>query len=452
MSKYKSHRPEDRWECNKGKRPRSRPTRAKYSNGPFLTSDANFPQSESYFPPSDAFYPQSEPAGPVDGAADRRSPTGADFPIETETDIQVQRVELPLVPSADHLPAIKLRASKVKKINPMTSNAASAALRKAIRSSPARWNGIRGSSVLREPSMGAQDSPIELHDSPDPTRRILFPSPPKKDGSPKALGDTSSNGVYISPSHRRSPKNPIDVLNKENYPPAIEDEDDDAELLRMFEEELARPSTPNQEKRSTNQFKTPTRPTPSHRPITRSISRSVRSVRLPNSPSELLRFSERQTPSKTPTRRSPRNHESYFDSPFTATINQMISDANNNHNLSPSQHQHQSLDHSFDFSTLPDLPHMDSSAHLDGNPETDFNLEDFFGTDMPMPSSPPRMFNLYEDPPLNWTEFNNIGGLGTDHEVIVKEEAAEKNGLGAEEASNKAKMIHDPQKSEGTGS
>ena len=86
---------------------------------------------------------------------------------------------------------------------------------------------------------------------------------------------------------------------------------------------------------------------------------------------------------------------------------------------------------------------MEGSTHLGNNPETEFNLEDFFGTDMPMPSSPPRMFNLYEDPPLDWTEFNNINSPPKETEVAVKGEPAEE-GLHEEEALDEVDVVQHP--------
>lgn len=443
MNKYNFQRPEDKWECNKGKgRFRKRPSRAKDSNGNYLTSDANIPQSEGYFPQSDTYYSpldtlqdvadarsHSETATMIeggqilsapslvdsaktmDGAADARSP------IEN-SDIQVQRVELP---------AIDLPPTKMKNLNPMTSDFASDALRRAIRSSPARWKReystaeTRDDSEAREVFTGARDSPIELDSTPDRTRRLLFPSP-RKDGMPKVLGEASGNGSRISPRNRSSKVQDIDLPNKENCPPPIEDDDEDAELLRLFEEEIARPSTPLQGAPLVNQFKTPTQPNPSHRPITRSLSRSARSARILKSPSELLRFSERQTPNKTPSRRSPRNHAP-IESPFTRSINQMMADAGNH--LSPSQADY----HNMDFSNLPDLP-MGDMSYQNGTANQRFSLEDFFSTDMVMPSSPPRNFNLYEDP-IDWTQFNNIGQINkqTIAEVVLKEEVGEVDGM-----------------------
>jgi len=65
--------------------------------------------------------------------------------------------------------------------------------------------------------------------------------------------------------------------------------------------------------------------------------------------------------------------------------------------------------------------------------DMNFSLEDFFSTDVPMPSSPPRLnFNLYEDPMgtdnlghINWDNFGRLEAkdLHEGHEEVkVKEE------------------------------
>jgi hypothetical protein len=306
----------------------------------------------------------------------------------------------------------------MKRINAMTSDAASAALRRAIKSSPARW-------------AGTQHSPIDVEDDMGSTRRLLFPSP-RKDGSPKVLGEITTNVVTIATTFHSPKEQMVETQNKENCPPAIEADDVDAELLRLFEEEMAkggeiaRPSTPTGKSPPTNPFKTPTRQTPSHRPVTRSVSRSIRSARSAKSPSQLLTFT--RTPSQTPgVRRSPRHHDHVFESPFTATLNQLMSEANNQQ-TSPARNGME-----LDFGTLPPLPNINQNQNMDMN----FSLEDFFSTDVPMPSSPPRMFSLYEDPAamanINWEEFGKFGPKDLDksgEEVVVKQEEDETMDLG----------------------
>ncbi|KAE8450956.1 hypothetical protein EG329_005396 [Mollisiaceae sp. DMI_Dod_QoI] len=416
MSKYKTHRPENRWENNgpqersKGgerKRPQQRPKSKKTQAATFavLTSEANFPQSEAYFPPSDANFPQSEAYHPQ---GDGMGPPESISPGDTTGTTQNQQLQGATIEDQRKRSG---SGRPKKRLNAMTSDAASVALRRAIQSSPARW-------------AGTQHSPIEVEgDDLGSTRRLLFPSP-RKDGSPKVLGEVVTNVVTIATDFRSPKEGIVETQNKENCPPAIDADDMDAELLKLFEEELAkgddaRPTTPTQKSPVANPFKTPTRPTPSHRPVTRSVSRSIRSGK---SPGQLLTFN--RTPSRTPgtagRRRSPRNHDPVFDSPFTATLNQMMSEANNQ--TSPVR-QGLELDFS-NLPNLPDLPNMGQNHSFDMN----FSIEDLFSTDVPMPSSPPR-FHLYEDPltrgggsNINWDDF---GRLAPDDEVKVKEEPEE---------------------------
>ena len=319
--------------------------------------------------------------------------------------LQVLRMELPT-----NLPQL---VPPVKRLNAMTSNAAPAALRRAIQSSPARW-------------VGSRQSPIDAEDELGSTRRLLFPSP-RKDESPKVLGEVQPNITQSTAEHGSPKEQLVGSPNKENCPPGISADHEDAELLALVHEELARPSTPVRTSQEPNPFKTPTRPTPSHRPITRSVSKSIRSARSAKSPGQLLPFGQ-QTPSKTPSsmarRRSPRNHYTVFESPFTATINQLMSEANDN--LSPTQQRNTD----YDFSNFLDLPLMSHTTHRNDHPEVNWDLNDFFSTDIPMPSSPPRTFQLYEDPAaisnVDWGQFSEFASHPHDsisHEgVVVKKE------------------------------
>jgi hypothetical protein len=103
-----------------------------------------------------------------------------------------------------------------------------------------------------------------------------------------------------------------------------------------------------------------------------------------------------------------------------------------NDHLSPSQQRNMD----YDFSNLPDLPLMDQTAHQSGNTDVPWNLDDFFSTDVPMPSSPPRMFHLYEDPTaisnVNWSQFShfddrllNDSTNNGNKEVEIKEEPSD---------------------------
>lgn len=360
------------------------------------TSEAGIPQSEVNFPQSEANFPQSD--GPIDITSPDATKT---------TTAAVVRVPVKFRP--------------MKRMSTMTSDAASAALRKALKSSPSRWN-------------GPANSPVEVEgEELGETRRLLFPSP-RKDGSPKVLGDVVVTNVVQVATEFRSPKEAaVEAPNKENCPPIGDDEGLDLELEALFEEEeeLARPTTPVQNAPAPNPFKTPTRKTPNHRPLTRSVSRSVsKSLRSAKSPGPFLMLAER-TPSRTPTsvmrRREPRlspHLPSSYVSPFTASLNQLMSEDRHG---SPTRRAHGIQ---LDFGNLPDLPICNSlhGAHQDN----DFNIEDFLSTDIVMPSSPPRLgghFNLYEDPStmtnIDWSQFAKTSKSPGEEEVVIKTEEAD---------------------------
>jgi len=410
MSKYKTQRPEAQWATyqplpRKGLEPKpkkssSRPSKKSQQNSGlmiptseanFPASDANFPQSEAYFPPSDANQGHGGLTGPGEGVS------------PTDTTATHRKSAEPSAVGNDRRRSTSSQPPK-RSLKAMTSDAASAALKRAIQSSPGRWQGLRCSPIdVDEDELGG-------------TRRLLFPSP-RKDGSPKVLGDVMTNVVQIATDVRPLNKEAlvafVEATDKENCPPGVEVDNADADLLKLFEEGIARPSTPTQKSPAPNPFKTPTRKTPSHRPITRSVSKSIRSQR---SPRELL-FAMTPSKSSSARRRSPRHHNSVFESPFTATLNQLMSEANNQ---SPSRNLE------IEFGSLPDLPNLSHNSA-----DVNFNLEDFFSTDVPMPSSPPRMFQLYEDPmtmqSINWNEFSNYNGHGhgDNDEVVVKSEPEE---------------------------
>lgn len=394
MSKYKTQRPESRWETGapqertRAKKPKAQKLRKDGTPQSEAPQDAAYLYSEAVFPQSEAYYSQSEAMGPPEGGPFTEIQNG-----QTSFQNQARRGST---------------ARPVKRINPMTSDAASMGLQRAIQSSPARWAGTRHSPTdIEEEDLGE-------------TRRLIFPSP-RKEGSPKVLGEIVAN-VHSTPSGIKFVKeNVSQVLNKENCGPVFDEAEIDEELVRLFEEEMAkgtvtvtppRPTTPIRDHAPMNPFKTPTRPTPSHRPITRSVSRSHQ-----KSPGHLLGISE--TPSRT-LRRSPRFQE--MESPFTRSLNQMMLDANNE--TSPIRPGIE-----LDFGSLPALPNVHGPQDHMG----DFNLEDFFSTDVPMPSSPPRSYNMYEDNALdqiNWNDYGQFApsqeGTGArvevEGEAVVKEE------------------------------
>ncbi|KAK0626657.1 hypothetical protein B0T14DRAFT_562545 [Immersiella caudata] len=280
-----------------------------------------------------------------------------------------------------------------------------------LRSSPKR----QGPGSTHSRGSGTADSPIAIEDDLGNTRRLLFPSP-RKDGQPKVLGElTTTNHAHFNmdsqevKSAAEGKENANTVPVRPGTPVRGNRDDLDQEL---FGTPPDRPTTPLGRSESSGVFKTPTRPTPSHRPITRSISRSIRTVRsIARSPGnvfgQLLR-----TPSKTPRssasnamqlstgkRRSPRNahlhahfamEDMQFDSPFTATLNQLLSEANEFTAGSPS---HGLVE--LDLAGLPNLPsEFDSdavTAQLASANALDFG--NFLSTDLVMPSSPPLLRN-----------------------------------------------------------
>lgn len=375
MSKYKTQRPEDKWESSQPaeKRPAERKRRERQSsrsqkvqasNHGLSTSEANF---------------QSDALGPMDYDWPTQAAEGSQHQVYSGgTDQEREDASK------------RQRASSVRPGNnarALTSDVASAALQRAIQSSPARWAGTR-------------HSPIQLEDDLGSTRRLLFPSP-RKEGSTDVLGEVAINTVQPATRFHSLTYTKCQASDKENCRPLPLFDGADDDLIKLFEEVLTRPSRPTTpiRKSSPNKlFKTPTRQTPSHRPLTRSQSKSARLAHK-------IQMLPQRTPSKTPStaarRRSPRNHQRNFESPLTATLNMLLDepvDTHNTINESPSRH----LDLGLDFANLPDLGHSTSNGtHCDALtfhlPGFDPN-HDFFSTDVPMPSSPPRLFDLYEDP------------------------------------------------------
>lgn len=151
-----------------------------------------------------------------------------------------------------------------------------------------------------------------------------------------------------------------------------------------------RPSTPPP-KASSNAgpFKTPTHPTPSHRPVTRSVTRSMRSARSINSPGLLLMD---RTPTRTPRsgavkRLSPNDmlpshlfNMSGFDTPLRRSMNELMSEAGNFVVPSPQRGVFQ-----LDMSTFPPL---DMAPLTSGDL---FDIGNEISTNVPMPSSPPTL-------------------------------------------------------------
>lgn len=221
-------------------------------------------------------------------------------------------------------------------------------------------------------------SPIALDDDLGATRRLLFPSP-RKDGEQKILGEVAVNIVHAPPEFR---DHKMGEADKENSGGITHDDLD--ELFGT----PGRPSTPPPKSGGSGPFKTPTRPTPSHRPITRSVTKSIRSVRSIKSPAHVHATLQRTPTSSAMVRRSPRvaglpshmmdegAHHHHPESPFTRSINQLLSEAND--------FMASDLD-------LGHLPHLEHGEHLAGPDAGHWDFSNLLSTDGVMPSSPPIM-------------------------------------------------------------
>ncbi|KAL7823988.1 hypothetical protein V8C26DRAFT_10140 [Trichoderma gracile] len=233
---------------------------------------------------------------------------------------------------------------------------------------------------------GTAQSPIDIDfdEMAGSTRRLLFPSP-RKEGVPKVLCNVDINIVqtteYRPGQQVKGDQENVAIAAGAGSHGSTSKLDD---LEALFNSPLKeRPSTPPPDAApaQAEAFKTPTRPTPSHRPITRSVSRSLRSARSILSPNQ--HALEQQTPTKTPRsmlrvpgssarRRSPRAHQGsfdVFDSPVSRSIVQLLSEGNM---LGTGENE-------VDLSSLSGLGHIEEGF--------DFSL---LSTDNLMPSSPSR--------------------------------------------------------------
>lgn len=292
----------------------------------------------------------------------------------------------------------------------------------------------QGSTYSR--GSGTAQSPVALvEDTLGNTKRLLFPSP-KKNGQPKVLGDVAVNIVRTSAGAQAS-RSP--VTGKENSVMAMDIDEmdllstskvegsgtDEDTMAGLFGTPL-RSSTPPPKERPAGAFKTPTRPTPSHRPITRSVSKSIRTVRsVARSPGQLLPRMQ-GTPTKTP-RSSGRlrssggadNQHLYahfaaddglvintdFGTPFSSTINQLLSEAND-FTAGSSAHG------------LYELPNLGSDHGLTGHFEN-LDFGHFLTTDAVVPSSPtvPRRsedVETFESADMSFSDWENFEDVDMD--------------------------------------
>ncbi|KAI0897784.1 hypothetical protein F4806DRAFT_377383 [Annulohypoxylon nitens] len=250
FSKFKKHRPSDKWEKDEQRlsqtrkkrpngsgQPRSKRARTKSDAQSALTSEAGLP---------------TDPLGPLDG------PTHLEDMIAAPALQRQQEQE-----QEDTVDGVARQGS--------THSRAS--------------SHSRGSGTL--------NSPIAVDDDLGATRRVLFPSP-RKEGEQRVLGEVAVNVVQTSPEYLGTKS--AGTLGKENDDLAADgDIFTDNDFTDIFGTP-PRPSTPPPAANSSSLFKTPTRTTPGHRPVTRSVTRSMRSSRSVNSPSRILLM---ETPTRT---------------------------------------------------------------------------------------------------------------------------------------------------------
>ena len=234
---------------------------------------------------------------------------------------------------------------------------AAAALDRAIKSSPHKF-------------VGSQQTPIEITDlTPQPTRRILFPSPSQSEKTSSRTQPERDDKSVPAGQDRAESKN----AKKDNLPPSGENDID-----RFFNEEgYAVASTPST---SATKSKYPwLNHTPSKSPSQR-FSVATDSAKKTN-----------QLPPSTPSRTPSKGTRQYPQfTPFTAHLNQLLSDATAG---SPGGTN-------YDFPTLPPLRNTPNSAKLVNFDFGQLDSQDFISTDIPMPSSPP---------PWNFDSFNDSG-------------------------------------------
>ena len=228
--------------------------------------------------------------------------------------------------------------------------AAAAALEKAIRSSPHKFQ-------------GSQQEPIEIKDlTPRPTRRILFPSPTQSEKSNPSGKPTPKQQVRSGDEKRAEVKD----LEKENRPPNIEDDMD-----RFFNDtDCAPPTGLSTTPKSRSKYPWINK-TPAQSPSKSATKTLFRTPALPH---------RTPTKSKTPMGEF---------TPFTAHLNQLLSDA-----------AATSPNGGFDFAPLPTLRNTPNSSRLLAFDFSQLDSQDLISTDIAMPSSPP---------PWNFGSFDDDG-------------------------------------------
>ncbi|KAI2643366.1 hypothetical protein GGS21DRAFT_11942 [Xylaria nigripes] len=355
FSKWKAHRPPEKWEKDEQ---RLTQTRKKRAAGATSRSRKSRAKSEGQTNPASEACPPTDPAGPSD------------------------------VPQSPKEPATMI--FNMNQVENTSNNGTGQNCKTAI--TEPKDQGSTHSRASR--TSGTALTPIDLDEELGETRRLLFPSP-RKNGEQKVLSEVAVNIVQTVPKA-------IDIIGgeitekKSSVPRGQTPELSSNDLADIFGPTL-RPSTPPPNGGSAGLFKTPTRPTPSHRPITRSVSRSMRSIRTLVSPSQgLLERTPTRTPTRTPRktprsvfssatrRRSPRHllpseamGENGLGTPLTHSIHQMFSNTDHLEMPSPSR------GFELDFSSLPHIDNIDQHSEL-----SHFDFAALLATGPVMPSSP----------------------------------------------------------------
>jgi hypothetical protein len=281
--------------------------------------------------------------------------------------------------------------------NQMDAAAAEAALLRAIQSSPVRFHGTKY-------------SPIELETelTPRPTRRILFPSP-RKDGEVRSLGNCPDKTSQIPKEVASDPtsenvastlaQDNAEVLDKENCPPALDENDDLAHLFEDMANHLQ--ETPKSGHSCSDLLRTPT----------------PKSGRQSGTP----RRTQSDLAGLTTPSRSARGPLAPV-TPFTAQLNAIMSGGITG--SSPLQLQ------SINYSDLGifNTPGRNTSA-IQFN---DWATDDFLSSDLPMPSSPPAgMFSLYEDPATSTQGFWDRSSIFGSNDSIHQDATGSGQGQGS---------------------
>ncbi len=266
----------------------------------------------------------------------------------------------------------------------MDDASAAVALQQAIQASPHKFQ-------------GTHDVPIEVGDlTPQPTRRLLFPSPSK---SQEASSKRNSVSGSVKSPHKTSEESPPQA-DKENCPPPTH-----APTCHI----------PDPDHSSTTRATTPTPPATSNPIVFKTPLRTPNRKGPPPTTGDFfssaakafLRPDKTLTPKRTPTRNSSAALPLEELSPFTAHLNQLLSDPhydnNDNNDNGGNDGSPAASQHSFTFPSLPSLhntpgrPGGTSARMLEDFDFSAFDSQDLISTDVPMPSSPPAWFGVYGD-------------------------------------------------------